>query len=238
METIISRYIVVPVVLLLLTFSSEVFAGQGAKTKSAPAPTTIVSKTITSGSAVDVGWQDDLSQTSLVVVDDSTNGTATAFLAYVGYSFDPASQVCTYDPILGTYCSYQRITYDSLSANINPNDLMVTGRTARLDTDLLMASNVVFSRCVYDGLAGGTYTCTDIPPSGQISLEWRKTSTDYVKSFGSEEIKTGPQIIRKVGTRQQFSAKTSGSLLGTPVQNRPGTLGTNRGVTIEILTTQ
>lgn len=148
----------------------------------------------------------------------------------------PLSQVCSTDPLLGTYCRYTRATFDLLFAEFNPSDLSVNGNTARLNTDLAEASNVLFSRCVYDDTEGST-VCTDKLPTGLISLQWQKTMKNSFHSVGVFETKTGPQTVRTAGTRSEFSADTTGSILGTLVQHRQGNIGTNKAVSIDILRT-
>jgi len=240
MKTIIfiSRYVVVPVVLLLMALSNEAFAARmgDAKTKailSRPA----IQRTINTGSGVDTGWADEQSQIFLIATVDAVNSTGNGFLTYTRVASDPGSELCVVDPVLGSYCSFQRLTYDALTMNFNSNDLTVSANSARFNTDLAQATNLVFTRCVYDGLAGGTYTCSDMPASGQINLELSRTSTNSVKSLGINEIKTGPQIVRITGSRQQYSADSNGSILGNPVLHQPGNLGTYKTVTVEIIKT-
>jgi hypothetical protein len=199
-------------------------------------PVTTVRHLVTSGEAVDTGWADELTQAFFLAAVDTTGRTSTAYITYSGVAFDPASKVCSADPLLGTYCRYTRVTYDSVSADINPRDITITGNTARLNTNLAEASNVVFSRCVYEDAVGNT-VCTDMLPTGLISLQWQKTMTDSVKSLGITETKTGSQTVRIAGTRSQFSADTTGTILGTLVQHRQGNIGTNKAVSIDILRT-
>jgi hypothetical protein len=114
---------------------------------------------------------------SLTAVTDTTNRVATAFITLSRTVFDPTSQVCTTDPLLGTYCHYGRVTFQFLSANVNAADLTVGANTARLRTNLSSATGVVFSSCLYDE-ATVTTTCTNPPSVGTIDLQWQKTSTD------------------------------------------------------------
>jgi hypothetical protein len=229
------KLMVIAKVFLAIALSGEAFAAGPSVGANAPASRTI-QHNITSGDVVETGWADELSQAFLMASIDTLNGTSTAFVIYSGSAFDPTSQVCMPDPLLGVFCRYTRITFDSVSANINPNDLRVTANAARLNTDLAMASNVVFSRCVFDDAAGTSY-CTDVFPSGLISLELRKTNTDSVRSWGITESKSGPLTVKVTGTRVTFSANTNGSILGTAVQNKPGSLGKAHSTSIEILRT-
>jgi hypothetical protein len=135
---------------------------------------------------------------------DTTNGVATAFLTASQVIFDPASQVCTADPVLGACCHHTRVWYDAIYANFNPHDLKIGANTTRLQVDLAAATNLTFTRCLHDE-TGPTTTSGDLTNPGPIDLTRRKTSTDYVKSKGTTETKTGPQTVRVAGSRQSFS---------------------------------
>ncbi len=197
-----------------------------------PPLTTTVRHLVTSGALVNTGWAEELTQGYFLAGADTT----TAYVSYSKVAFDPTSQVCSPDPLLGTYCRYTRATFDLLFAEFNPSDLSVNGNTARLNTDLATASNVLFSRCVYDDTDDSTVVCTDKLPTGLISLQWQKTMTNSFHSVGVIETKTGPQTVRVAGTRSEFSADTTGSILGTLVHH-PGNIGTNKVVSIDILRT-
>jgi hypothetical protein len=197
--------------------------------------TTTVTRTFTAGQAIDVGWADELSQGYLLAATDNTNRVATAFLTGTQLQFDPTSQVCVTDPLLGSYCHYTRVSYDSLYANFNPQDVTISGNTAQLKTDLAAATNLTFTRCTYDDTTAVT-TCVNIP-SGTISLQWRKTNADYTKSVGVTATKTGPQTVRVSGARAFYSADTSGNFVGTQLQHKTGSMGTSTTLTIDVMRT-
>jgi len=198
-------------------------------------PKTLVTHVLTNGAALDVGWADTLTQGFLLLGTDNTNGVASAFITATQLNFDPSSQVCIPDPVLGLYCHYTRVSYDAIYANVNPSDLSLSDNAARLVTDLRSATNVTFTRCVYDEI-NVTTVCTDMASTGGlINLQWRKTNTDYVKSIGVTETKSGPHIVRVTGSRASYSAETSGSVVGTLVQHKAGTMGTSKTLTVDVL---
>jgi hypothetical protein len=221
-------------ILVLMTAFAQAPANDhiNSATVVSPPITTTVRHLLTSGAVVNTGWGEELTQGYFLAAADTT----TAYVSYSGVAFDPTSQVCSPDPLLGTYCRYTRATFDLLSADINPSDLSVNGNTARLNTDLATASNVLFSRCVYDDTDDST-VCTDKLPTGLISLQWQKTMTNSFHSVGVIETKTGPQTVRVSGSRSEFSADTTGSILGTVVVHQPGNFGTYKSVVIDILRT-
>jgi hypothetical protein len=139
--------------------------------------------------------------------------------------------------VLGTYCHYTRTWYDAIYANFDPSSLKVGTNTASLQVDLATATNLTFTRCLYDEATPLTTTCTSLTNPGSINLTWRKTTTDYIKSKGTTETKTGPQTVRVSGSRQTFSADVSGTFAGTTLSHKQGTMGTNNTITIDILKT-
>jgi hypothetical protein len=195
-----------------------------------------VNRVVSNGASIDVTWGDELGEGYATAGTDTTNRVSTAFLTATQVIFDPASQVCTADPLLGTFCHYTQVWYDAIYANFNPGDLKIGANTASLKVDLATASNLTFTRCVYDETVPTT-TCGDLTNPGTINLTWRKTSTDYVKSKGTTETKTGPQTVRVTGSRQSFSADVSGTFAGTALSHKPGGMGTNNTTTIDILRT-
>ncbi len=195
-----------------------------------------VTRTFSTGQAVDVGWADELSQGFVLAATDTTNRVATAFLSGTQILFDPTSQVCVTDPVLGSFCHYTRVTYDSIYANFDPGDLSVSGNTARLKTDLGAATAFSWVRCVFEE-ATLSNTCADLPPSGTILLQWQKTSAEYVKSIGITATKSGPHTVRVSGSRAFFSADTSGTFLGTALLHKSGSMGTSSSLTIDITRT-
>jgi hypothetical protein len=215
--------------LLAIASSGDAFQGQEA------APTTVLHQ-VSSGGFADVAFADDLQSQFLAVTSDTTGSNSNAVLIYHGVAFDPTSQVCSDDPVLGTFCRFTRKTEDFADAFISPNDVTITANTARLNTDLALASAFFFSRCVVDDLAGTT-ECTDVLPSGFINLEWRKTGASSVRLLGNNEVRTGPEIFRVDGSRTEFAANVNGSILGTVIQNKYGDIGTTQSVSIDILRT-
>jgi hypothetical protein len=207
---------------------------QVASAKSA-LPTTI-RRARANGATVDMGWADDLSQTFLLVATDSAN-PGVALMQYNRVAYDPTSNVCTTDPVLGVYCHLSRVTYEAGSGYINTNDVRIGANTAELTTSFASATNVYFNTCVADDVAG-TSDCTTTIPPGQITLQWQKTNTDYYKYSGVTETKVGPEITRVTGTKQQYSAKTDGSILGVPVVHQPGNIGSQSSATIDIIRTR
>jgi hypothetical protein len=167
---------------------------------------------------------------------DTTNGVATAFLTAYQANDDTASQVCTADSVLGTYCHYARVVYDAIYANFSPSSLKIGPRTASLKVDLAAATNLTFTRCVYDETTVAT-TCGELANPGTIDLAWRTTGAEYVTSNGTTETRSGPQTVRVSGSRQSFSASVSGTFAGTALSNKQGTMGTNSTTTIDILRT-
>jgi hypothetical protein len=195
-----------------------------------------VTRVVSNGANIDVTWTDELSQGYALAGTDTTNRVSTGFLTGTQVTFDPASQVCIADPVLGTFCHYARVTYDAIYANFDPTSLKVGANTASLQVDLATATNLTFTRCLYDE-ATGTTTCTSLTDPGSINLTWRKTTTDYIKSKGTTETKSGPQTVRITGSRNSFSANVSGTFAGTALSNKQGTMGTNSTTTIDILRT-
>lgn len=195
-----------------------------------------VNRVVSSGATIDVGWADELGQGFAMAGTDTTNGVSAAFLTATQTFFDPTSQVCTADPVLGTFCHYTRVWYDSIYANFSPANLKIGANTASLKVNLATATNLTFTRCVYDEPTTTT-TCGEIANPGTIDLAWRKTTTDYVKSKGTTETKSGPQTVRVTGSRNSFSANVNGTFAGTALSNKQGTMGTNSTTTIDILRT-
>jgi hypothetical protein len=121
---------------LLVACGSELPAAEAAQelhpvTTSAALVT--VNRVVSNGANVDVFWADELSQGYAMAGTDTTNGVATAFLTATQAIFDPASQVCTADPVLGTFCHYTRVWYDAICANFSPADLKIGANTASLN---------------------------------------------------------------------------------------------------------
>jgi hypothetical protein len=201
-----------------------------------PAALVTVNRVVSNGANIDVSWNYELTQGYALAGTDTTNRVSSAFLTGTQVIFDPASQVCAADPVLGTYCHYTRVWYDAIYANFNPGDLKIGANTASLKVDLATATNLTFTRCLYDETTATT-TCTDLGNPGTINLTWRKTTTDYVKSKGTTETKTGPQTVRVSGSRQTFSADVSGTFAGTALSHTAGTMGTNNTTTIDIMRT-
>jgi len=195
-----------------------------------------VTRFASNGKAVDVGWADELTQGFALAAIDTSNGVSTGFLTATQVNFDPASQVCTADPVLGTYCHYARVWYDAIYANFNPSDLKIGANTASLKVDLATATNLTFTRCLYDE-AAATTTCGDLANPGSINLTWRKTTTDYTKYKGTTETKTGPHTVRVSGSRNSFSADVSGTVVGTALAHKGGQIGTSNTITIDIMRT-
>jgi hypothetical protein len=211
-------------------------ASQGMQVSPAQAAlTTTVTRTFSAGQAIDVGWADELSQGYVLAATDNTTRVASAFLTGTQVLFDPTSQVCVTDPLLGSFCHYTRVSYDSIYANFNPQDVTISGNTAQLKTDLAAATNLTFTRCTFDEATLAT-TCVDMPPA-TISLQWRKTNTDYTKSVGITATKTGPQTVRVSGARAFYSADVSGNFVGTQLQHKSGSMGTSTTLTIDVTRT-
>jgi hypothetical protein len=198
--------------------------------------TTLVTRTFSSGQVADLGWDDELSGGYYFAASDNTNRVATAFVSGTNVLSDPTSQVCATDPVLGSYCHYTRVTYDALYAEIDPADLTVGANSARLQTDLSKASVLSFTRCHYDSVALTT-VCTDVLPSPTISLEWRKTSTEYDKDMGIGEYKSGPQIFRIAGGRLSYSAEASGNIQGLLLQRKDASMGTSSTLSVTVMRT-
>jgi hypothetical protein len=195
-----------------------------------------VNRIVSSGAAADVGWEDGLSSGYFLAAIDSTNQVSTAFLTGTQTFFDPTSQVCAADPVLGTYCHYTRVWYDSIFANFNPGDLKIGANTSSLKVDLATATNLMFTRCLYDETTVTT-TCGALANPGTINLSWRKTATNFVRSIGVTETKTGPQTVRLTGSRAFYSADASGTIAGTTLSHKQGSMGSSKTLTIEILRT-
>jgi hypothetical protein len=195
-----------------------------------------VNRVVSNGANVEVSWADELTQGYALAGTDTTNRVSTAFLSATQVIFNPASQVCTADPLLGTFCHYTQVWYDAIYANFDPSNLKIGANTASLKVDLATATNLMFTRCLYDETTVTT-TCGELANPGTINLTWRKTSGDYVKSKGTTETKTGPQTVRVTGSRQSFSADVSGTFAGTALSHKPGGMGTNSTTTIDILRT-
>lgn len=141
------------------------------------------------------------------------------------------------DPLLATNYIYTRHTYDMASGDIPGSDVAVATNTARLHSDITNNSNIYFSRCLED-IVAGTTTCTDVPPTGLFDVTFAKTSTNYYKYNGVVETKTGPQIVRTSGNQQQYSASSAGTMLGWIVgANSDATFGLSTTETV-ITTTQ
>jgi hypothetical protein len=195
-----------------------------------------VNRVVSNGASIDVTWGDELGQGYATAGTDTTNGVSAAFLTGSQANYDTTSQVCTADPVLGTYCHYTRVIYDAIYANFSPSSLKIGPKTASLKVDLAAATNLTFTRCVYDEPTVTT-TCSELASPGTIDLSWRKTSAEYVKSKGTTETKSGPHTVRISGSRQSFSANVSGTFAGTALSNKQGTMGTNSTITIDILRT-
>jgi hypothetical protein len=195
-----------------------------------------VNRVVSNGANIDVSWADELGQGYAMAGTDTTNGVATAFLTASVVNYDTTSQVCTADPVLGTYCQYTRVVYDAIYANFSPSSLKIGPKTASLKVDLATATNLTFTRCVYDETTVTT-TCGELANPGTIDIAWRKTSAEYIKSKGTTETKSGPQTVRVSGSRNSFSANVSGTFAGTALSNRQGTMGTNSTTTIDIMRT-
>lgn len=200
-----------------------------------PALTRTVRRAKSNGAVVDLGWTDELSQTFLMVATDSATPDV-ALLTYSRVAYEPNSNVCTPDPVLGTYCRLTRVTFESGSGYIPASNVEIGTNTAWLDTSLTAATDLVYNRCVYDDVAG-TNECSTEAPAGLITVAWEKTNTDYVKFFGITETKMGPETTRVSGTRKQYSALSNGSVLAVAVVNQPGNIGQNTSTTIEITRT-
>lgn len=226
--------------------SGNAFQGRAAAAPSAKAssttqaalPTTILHM-VSSGGIAEAGWSDELSTHALSVIVDSSGTTSSAIFSYHAIAFDPTSQVCTDDPVLGTFCLFTRIILDLVEAFISADDVTITATTARLNTDLARASALFFSHCVVDDIAGTT-DCTDVPASGLINLEWQRTSANFSRDRSATETKTGPVIRRVTGSSTTFTANLTGSVLGTavPKQNVVAAMGTTKSLSIDILRTQ
>jgi hypothetical protein len=195
-----------------------------------------VNRVVSNGASIDVTWGDELGEGYATAGTDTTNGVATAFLTAYQANYDTTSQVCTADPVLGTYCHYTRVIYDAIYANFSFSSLKIGPKTASLKVDLAAATNLTFTRCVYDEVTVTT-TCNELASPGTIDLSWRKTSAEYVKSKGTTETKSGPHTVRVSGSRQSFSADVSGTFAGTALSHKQGTMGTNNTTTIDILRT-
>jgi hypothetical protein len=195
-----------------------------------------VNRVVSNGASVDVTWADELGQGYLTAGTDTTNRVSSAFITGSQAFYDNSSQVCTADQVLGTYCHYTRVWFDAIYAVFNPSDLRIGANTASLKVDLATATTLVFTRCLYDEVTVTT-TCNELASPGTIDLSWRKTSAEYVKSKGTTETKSGPHTVRVSGSRQSFSANVSGTLAGTALSNKPGTMGTNSTTTIDFMRT-
>ena len=129
---------------------------------------TTLHRSFNSGTVAKVGFSDELSAMYLEVITDSTTGTGatpkTAFLVFQATTYDPSSQVCETDPIVGTICKYTRVYFDLGNGEIPAADVLISDRAARLNTDI-SNSTFVFTRCTQDDVAGTT-TCTDVPRLG------------------------------------------------------------------------
>lgn len=229
---------------LAIASSADAFQGEPAAVPAAEesstteaALLTTVLHTLSSGGVAEAEWGDELSRRALAVVSQTTDKNSGALVTYHSIVFDPASQVCADDPVLGTFCRYTRSTSEILDAFISPDDFTITANTARLGTDVMLASFLFFNHCVGDDITG-TADCTDVLPTGLINLEWRRTGASSERAFGITESKWGQEIFRVSGARDSFSAYMTGSVLGIAVQNVLGDIGTNRSVSIDILRAQ
>jgi hypothetical protein len=177
---------------------------------------------------------DALSAQDVVATLSSAGNVTEIFLTYNAFSVDPTSQVCVPDPVVGTYCTYTRTTFDFATGTLSPGDIAVTNRAGRLTTNLLNNPGMTFDRCIIDSVAGTT-DCTTRPASGQISLTWQRTREYARVTKGTNDVRIGTNRIKTSGTQTEYSSLATGVLLGQPFSDFPSArLGTNSSVSIEI----
>jgi hypothetical protein len=190
-----------------------------------------VQKTVSNGQLVTWGTSDRMKFQYLEVVKSTVNSIASAFLVFQETAFDPNSQVCVTDPdpSIGTVCHYSIVYYDLAAGDIPAADILATAKTAWLKTDITNNANFVYKRCIVDDVAGTT-VCTAVPPTGVIRANFIKTPDNYYKYSGTIETKTGPQIVKTTGTREEYSATVTGSTLGWPVSSSSALFGVTNSV--------
>lgn len=80
----------------------------------------------------------------------------------------------------------------------------------------------------------GTGTVTELPPpTGQVSMSFRKTRTFSQSQHGVVTRSHGGFTFKEVGFSTRASALASGSLLGTPISAK-GEIGSAQGTTISV----
>jgi hypothetical protein len=205
--------------------------------QSAGAQATTLHRSFDNGAVAKAGFFDELSVMYLDIHTDSPNvpgaTPTTAFLLIRATSYDPSSQVCEPDAIVGTTCRYTRAFYDLGQGEIPVADVSISDRAARLDTDI-SNSTYVFTRCTQDFVADTT-TCTNVPPIGIVDVTWKRTSDDYEKVLGRTTTKTGPQVVKVLGSTKSYSASVVGSVIGFPVNaSTVGQIGTTKSLTLDI----
>jgi hypothetical protein len=187
-----------------------------------------MTRTFTNGESVNASSVDATHQQYLEVLKSGvrvnqglgSSPPESAFFVFQESAYDPTSQVCESDPLLGQVCDFTRIIFDFASGDIPAGDLTVTGNGARLLTNISNNPNVLFSHCVVE-MVLGTSVCTSQPPNGIMDVTFTKTNNGYTESHGMLKVKTGPTTVQTIGSLKQFTSRAVGTLLGWPVSSLP-----------------
>lgn len=200
--------------------------------------TRTVTKVVTDGSAIETGYQDDLGYQHLAAFQSIVNGVSSTFVAYQRSTVDPASLSCVPDPILGTFCSYTRSTYELVNGEVRSGDLQVGTNTARLHSDISQAPGVGYLFCEVD-MTAGTTTCATQAHNPIVDVTVARTNDSFSKYSGTHQDKVGPQTITVNGRTATYSGRPGGSVFGSAVPATSlSTLGTSKAVAVTVTITQ
>ena len=186
------------------------------------------------GSVGNAAWADRLSHIVIAINIDESSSEAVAQLTYQAMIFDPTSEICVEDPILGMFCHFTRITWGLGFGTIRTSDASISVTSAKVTTNIIGNSGFIFQRCLADEVTGAV-ECTNAPPDGLLDVPWRKTSNLSYKNIGMREIMTPTEIIKTSGESQEVSAEASGRVFGYTGTTGAASIGVGKGMYVDII---